>query len=369
MQEPGAVEEISKFDYIDALRGFAIIGVIMVHIGQWIPPDSFLIGAIAQAGKFGVQLFFVVSAFTLMMSLESRRNISKKWMLEFFVRRFFRIAPAFYLAILFYIYVWGTGPSYWAPSGIDTWQVLLTIAFLHGWHVESINAVVPGGWSIAAEVMFYITLPWLYLMLRTIHRTAFALLVSIVLAALLRIVLKRALHECYLEPNSYLLSAFLEFFFLTQLPVFLIGILTFQLAVKCPGTQSSPAMTMGYSLLVCASALTAQTTGNLLPQSLLFSVGFCLLVLSLNQNPIRLMVNPMSTFLGKISFSLYLVHFFVIGLFREAEGLEEMRGNLGFLMSFLIVLAASSAFAFVLYRFVEVPGIALGKRAIDYIRG
>ena len=289
-------------------------------------------------------------------------------MLEFFVRRFFRIAPAFYLAILFYTCVWGTGPSYWAPSGIDIWQVLLTIAFLHGWHVESINAVVPGGWSIAAEVMFYITLPWLYLMLRNVHRTAFALLVSIILAALFRIVLKRALHECYPEPYSYLLSGFLEFFFLTQLPVFLIGILTFQLAVKSRG-NISPAITMGYSLLVCASAFAAQTTGNLLPQSLLFSVGFSLLVLSLNQNPIRVMVNPMTIFLGKISFSLYLVHFFVIGLFRDAEGLEEMHGNLGFLLGFLIVFAVSSAFASMLYRFVEVPGIALGKKVIYYIRG
>lgn len=38
MQEPGAEYEIRKYGYIDALRGFAIIGVIMVHVGQWIPP-------------------------------------------------------------------------------------------------------------------------------------------------------------------------------------------------------------------------------------------------------------------------------------------------------------------------------------------
>ena len=84
-------------------------------------------------------------------------------MLEFFVRRFFRIAPAFYLAILFYICL-GNRTVLLGAKWHRHWQVLLTIAFLHGWYVESINAVVPGGWSIAVEVMFHHTAV-LYLML------------------------------------------------------------------------------------------------------------------------------------------------------------------------------------------------------------
>jgi peptidoglycan/LPS O-acetylase OafA/YrhL len=362
------VDETKKFNYIDALRGFAIIGVVMVHVGQLIAPSSYVIGAIVQAGRFGVQLFFVVSAFTLMMSLGSRRSVADKWVLEFFVRRFFRIAPAFYLGICFYTFIGESSPSYWAPNGVDTWQVVLTVAFLHGWHIESINAVVPGGWSIAAEAMFYLVLPWLYVVLKNARHTATLLLVSIVASAVTRIILKRVMQEFYPESQAYMIDGFLEYFFVSQIPVFLVGILTFQLVQGLRDYPKSSIVIMGYSLLILASAITAQTTGNMLPQGVLFSIGFSLLVLSLNERPIGLVVNPVTIFLGKISFSLYLVHFYVLDLVRVSGEFKALSGDIGFASGFLIVLAASAVVAFVVYRLVEVPGIALGKVVIGKIR-
>ena len=80
------------------------------------------------------------------------------------------------------------------------------------------------------------------------------------------------------------------------------------------------------------------------------------------------MVNPMSTFLGKISFSLYPVHFFVIGLFREAEVLRRCAEmELAYELSDRTCGVIRVRVCALSIR--QVPGIALGKRAIDYIRG
>ncbi|MFY0030172.1 hypothetical protein ABTP79_18860, partial [Acinetobacter baumannii] len=55
----------------------------------------------------------------------------------------------------------GTGPGPNAPFGIGLHQVLLTATFLHGFWPDSVNSVVPGDWSIAAEMTFYLVFPLL----------------------------------------------------------------------------------------------------------------------------------------------------------------------------------------------------------------
>ena len=64
---------ILKLKYIDALRAFAILGVLMVHCNQYganIYPA--LIENVFNKGALGVQLFYIASAFTLFLSLSQR---------------------------------------------------------------------------------------------------------------------------------------------------------------------------------------------------------------------------------------------------------------------------------------------------------
>src|ERR1700752_554732 len=84
------------FDYIDALRGYAILMVIVVHTSQLFPdiPDS--LAKILGQGARGVQLFFVTSALTLSMSWVARNESAA----DFFTRRIFRIVPMFWIAIV-----------------------------------------------------------------------------------------------------------------------------------------------------------------------------------------------------------------------------------------------------------------------------
>ena len=147
---------------LDTLRGVAILGVLAVHTNQAVSSGVHQMDALLGWGRFGVQLFFLVSAFTMCYMWHERAGESER-VRKFYIRRVLRIAPMFWLAIPTYLLLYGTGTSYWSPQGISALDIALTATFLHGWWPSSINAIVPGGWSIAVEMMFYLLFPFVIL--------------------------------------------------------------------------------------------------------------------------------------------------------------------------------------------------------------
>src|SRR4051812_26086677 len=89
--------QTNKLSYIDALRGIAVLFVISVHHGM-VFRQLPLVQSISGFGQMGVQLFFVASAYTLCLSASRRAEPTK----NFYLRRFFRIAPLYYFAIVLY---------------------------------------------------------------------------------------------------------------------------------------------------------------------------------------------------------------------------------------------------------------------------
>jgi peptidoglycan/LPS O-acetylase OafA/YrhL len=96
--------EIKKLDYIDAVRGVAVLLVILVHTLTFLDRGGlnsiFRIGV--EQGRMGVQLFYMASAFTLFYSLAYRSKEESFSSVKFFIRRFFRIAPMFLLYFTHY---------------------------------------------------------------------------------------------------------------------------------------------------------------------------------------------------------------------------------------------------------------------------
>lgn len=75
----------------------------------------------------------------------------------------------------------------------------------------------------------------------------------------------------------------------------------------------------------------------------------------------RVFSSPICQFLGRISYSLYLVHWTVIGLFAPRLVDGSAVGNALLLVA---VVAASIAISVPFHRFVELPAIALGRRVV-----
>ena len=355
--------DIRKYDYIDALRGFAILGVVLVHSSQWVAPTQSILSIIASEGARGVQLFFIASALTLFLSMAARKKREEKPTLSFFIRRFFRIAPAFYCAIIIYTAYDGMSVRYWAPNGLEWWYIPLTAFFMHGWHPETITSVVPGGWSIAVEMTFYIFVPYLFLKLNSIKSTLIALLLSLVFSRIISIAAIYFLSPYYPESQQYLVRSFTFLWFFSQLPVFILGILLYHIIIKYPHSDKRTALfLLATSLFLFAAFLTVHTYGDLLPKHFLYGLAFLIFSLSLHYFPHKFFVNGFTVLIGRLSFSIYLVHFMVLNIMKVIfyDGFT-FEGNIGFILAFVLVLVMSICISYVTHKAIEIPGINLGK--------
>src|ERR1700744_3241432 len=86
-----------KFAYIDCLRGYAVLMVMVNHVTYAMPKVPWRVHQLGAFGWHGVQLFFLASAITLLMSSSYERDRTGQVSAsDFFVRRFLRIAPMYY---------------------------------------------------------------------------------------------------------------------------------------------------------------------------------------------------------------------------------------------------------------------------------
>ncbi len=361
---------IRKYDYIDALRGFAILGVIIVHTSHWVNPASDILSKVAVEGARGVQLFFLASALTLFFSMGARQKQEEKPLINFFIRRFFRIAPLFYLAIVFYSIWSGMGPHYWSPNGVEWWYIPLTALFLHGWHPETINSIVPGGWSIAVEMTFYLMMPYLFLKLTNIKVTLIAIFLSLILSRILSVAVFQFFSSDYSGDQQYVLNGFSLYWFFSQLPVFLLGILLYHIIKKYPDIDDRYAsLILLVSLLLLflfLSFLKSDVFYGLLPKHFLYGVAFLVFALALHYLSPVIMVNKVTMLIGRLSFSIYLVHFAVLFAMQKLfPGGFILNGDSGFVMASILILIVSICLSYVTHYMIEVPGINFGKRLIN----
>lgn len=383
----GIVAEPAHYGYIDALRGVAILGVFVVHSSQHISdlPDGLL--RVCSAGQFGVQLFFVLSALTLLLSLHGRHQEKQNRVRNFYVRRLFRIVPMFWFGILLYNYT-GLHPNHWSPGGIQVWQVLITFGLVHGWYPTSLNSVVPGGWSIAVETTFYGVFPLLAVWLRDKKRVLAALFFLVLLVNPVNRFLFDLMTPFWQGQRAPVLNGFFNWWFPSQLPVFLVGFLLYYRVKSLSHTSEQPGSrrraawlcVLGAGLLIALLVhgsplqtliLSKTRTSSLL--SLAYAAAFFLLVYGLALVPFRLFVNRFFRYLGLVSFSGYIDHFLVLD--KEGKWIDAGLRHCHLVLSpcshyallCSLALPSTIALATVTYRLIETPGISLGKKLIGYL--
>lgn len=364
------MQDIKKFEYIDTLRGLAVLAVLGVHCSQHgSHPCPGWFGPVVIAGQFGIQLFYVVSALTLCLSMNARMPLEKKPVLNFFIRRFFRIAPLFYLAMVYYLWQNGLGPRYWlgnAPA-ITRANILSTATFTNSLNPYWINSVVDGGWTVAVEMSFYLFLPYLYYKLNNLRKALWFTLVSLAASwALVWFMSKNPLIS-----DHRLWKEYLYFFFPEQLPVFILGIVLFHWIKNSQATaerqERECPVSFSNVLRACSALLLVESvTGCFIPQHFKYAVAFVLLAYSLYLKSPKWLVNRLTVFLGKISFSLYLTHFGVLH-FMDHRHLTDFTGNglADYFIRYFLLVGIAVIVSVITYRLVELPGQNIGKKIIN----
>jgi peptidoglycan/LPS O-acetylase OafA/YrhL len=350
----------SRLAYIDGLRGYAILMVMAVHASLRVSHPESPLAQIATQGARGVQLFFIVSALTLMMSWARRQDGSS----PFYLRRLFRIAPMFWLATAAFLLLFGTGPRFDAPFGVGWRQVVTSLTFTHGFRPDTIDAIVPGGWSIAVEMMFYAMFPWLATRVTTLRRALMFAIGAFAFAIALRSVSTELLALLFPEDPAALRGVFGFVWFPAQLPAFAVGILVFHTlrsGVYVPARLAVPGFLAALVLVGVLPLFGAGVQTNF--QISVVALGVA--VLCASQSTSTLVAHPALRWVGKVSFSAYLWHFFLLYLPLDPPLVE---GWLGMLVGYGALVVATIALSSLTYAFIEVPMIAMGESFIRRLR-
>ncbi len=342
-----------RYAYIDALRGYAILLVIAVHSSQYFNDLPYAVRTLADQGARGVQLFFVASAMTLCMSWQARNDGP----LPFYIRRFFRIAPMFYLSIPLFLWARGFEPSIYAPDGIGWRHIAMAATFTHGFMPDTITSVVPGSWSIADEMMFYAILPLLMLGLDRVRFLTAALAVMVAIWVCFAIQRNAYAYAMHIADPAWRAAwgTFLYLWFVQQLPCFLFGMLAFKWiaegrAVRCPAAIVLISV-VAMVLVAFFPTLPFIGRGGLSTQ---YGFIFAIFALGLGHWQPWFLVNPVIGWIGKVSFSAYLVHLWIISAFAVPHA--------NYAEAFASLTVITVAISSITYLLIEKPFNRVGGR-------
>jgi peptidoglycan/LPS O-acetylase OafA/YrhL len=326
---------------LDALRGIAITMVIVYHVQLHFGAPG-LLGQLARLGYNGVQLFFIVSGITMCHMWSARKSETQETA-KFLIRRLCRIAPPFWFAIVFYMAWRQTGWSFLAPAGAS--DILLTALLVHGFSEHAINLVVPGGWSIAVEVGFYVLFPLMVMQLRSVRQRLWAALAIYLACSLVAYVLLRRFAVDELAVYYSLL---------TQLPIFVLAMALFGMLFEA--RRVPVRLSLVVAALWMAVAVVGKTQGWPTRPGLWAEVAGMLLFTAV---VLKRFEWSILGFLGRISYSAYLFHFAVIDTLSTV--LPHTTGYVDFGVGLVAVGLGTIAVAWVSSRTLEAWSVQLGR--------
>lgn len=372
-------EEKPRYPYLDALRGIAILLVIMYHTTLFMVhgAGNFLF-RISGEGTRGVQLFYIVSALTLFLSLNSSFFSGKTAeKIKFFSRRFFRIAPLFYFVIgAFFVLVIVLFPAWQESIRLDfNWvSVISSMTFTNNFIPEYMNVIVPGQWSIAIEMFFYLMVPSFFLRIKNLSTAKKYFLWTLAIASIIELLL-----PLFFTSVGENVKIILFYSIPIQLPSFMLGFVAFFLLFKKNEDGSSPSLLKEFSFLFISTSvceilflIIRFLLGNPLDISLITprvymeSVLLLGLVLLLSKGYLFFLQNKVLQYIGKVSYSVYLIHFISFAIITKNSFYPKIAGYFTngyeeYIFLFIITSTLSVGIASLTFWLIESPGQKFGS--------
>ncbi|MDB5146281.1 MAG: hypothetical protein JWQ57_301, partial [Mucilaginibacter sp.] len=296
---------------IDGFRFIALIGVVLYHLTNpyvvHYPHADFVV-QIFSFGYLGVNFFFMISGFVINYTLENTRNI-----FSFFKNRFIRLFPAMLLcSLLTFLTAPLLDKARHFPGAHEAINFFPGLTFTHpalwtqalGRPIQWINGSY---WTLWVEVQFYILAAIIYFA----NKRNF--LRNFVLAAILVSIFKEVpnyLGHSY--PGAFFSNwrRISEIFNLTfNMGWFCFGVFFFQLF---KGTSFGPRNLSTYGFVVILICHVMNILGYYNNSTVLLlgipvmSILFLLMIYK--KAPLTVLENGLITHIGKISYSISLIH-------------------------------------------------------------
>lgn len=135
---------MSRIAFLDALRGFAAVAVMLHHYGERVGWHNI--------GNMGVPIFFTLSGFVIAMSVGSRPDRSLSFLGRFALKRSIRLDPPYWLSIVGVLII-GYAVNRESASISQVAAHLLYMQQLLSYeHIQVIY------WTLCYEIQFYLAL-------------------------------------------------------------------------------------------------------------------------------------------------------------------------------------------------------------------
>lgn len=323
---------------IQGLRAFAVVVVVLDHLLHW-----------PSGGFIGVDIFFVISGFVITESLlrEQERTGSISFS-GFYKRRIKRIMPASTLVLL--VTVAASFLVFNQSRFVSaTWDAVWALFFSGNWHfaaagTDYFQAAGPVSplqhyWSLAVEEQFYFVWPWVMLLIFTLMsrrastRTASRLAVGAAITAICAASFLWAVNETMTSPTVAYFSTVSRAW---ELGIgALIGVISPVLARMPKATRPLIAW-IGVAGMVTSLFVVSGDSLFPAPMAALPVLSAAIFIVAgtgtSDQRYLRPFTNPVSGYLGDISYSLYLWHFpaiIIVGAFMQESLAFYLTAGLG----------------------------------------
>ncbi len=322
---------------IELLRGIAALGVVCFHYANstlpTIKPNP--MGTLFEWAKLGIPMFFIISGFVIPLSMhQSRYKLANAG--RFFLKRMIRMMPPAWAAIVLIIIVYYVG---FAMNGRPiegmTWpgtsvgSVLANLFF--SFKLFHVKKYIDAYWTLEIEFQFYILITVLYpLVIHWAKKPVYLSLLFLLISCTFFFHNDRIM---FFRDNSF----------------FILGMLLF--------LHKTDQISRNYFLYASFAATVACFT----QQGVYGAAGAVMAILAMNYVKLS---NPVTTFLGKISFSLYITHHFA-GISSEFV-LRNLTGtdlnDFTKVIMLFVYLTIAIVFAWVFYKLIEAPSMHLSKK-------
>lgn len=353
-------EKISYLRTITSLRGISVLGVLLYHSKYQLFASGFL----------GVDVFFVISGFLIGNILFSEIENNHFKFTTFYLKRLRRLLPALIFTILFSIllsYLFLLPEDY----KLFNYSIPYTLFFVGNYFFWKTNDyfspdtdIMPLShlWSLSIEEQFYIIFPFLMFLLFRFNFSRsnlksiifFGIFISFIytIFGFYNLPIECPATNCIEITNFYWLH--------TRAWELLIGVFLNFFTLRKP-RFNRVFLLIGFFLIVFSFMITQNKYSHPGIGTLPSILGTVLIILSSEKNDINfLSKSSILYFLGKISYSLYLIHF-PIFVIRNYFGLNfKIFKNLDVLPILFIFL--SILISFLMWKNIEAP-----LRDINYI--
>lgn len=349
---PSLFDVERRFYFVDYLRALAIVGVIIFHFSlpfhSYLPHDTHCLTnqlfSIAQLGRLGVQLFFVISGFVIAHSLRTKQ-LTFKTALRFLLRRIVRLDPPYWCTIACCLLVSCLGSVLHKGRSIE--QTSIPAIAAHLVYLEFIlkfNPLLESFWTLCYELQFYLMFSLMMVAaarlcpFTPIGKTAYGI---IVLPVFFSSIFSSDCHPQW---------AFATFY------IFLSGAIAYWAVSK---------MLPLWYLTPVVAALVARIGQMADPQTIVALFSSVLLALMASRTAHPSNSRPCwkrLAQLGRMSYSLYLLHPLVYAVLNYH--LRPLFGKTVWALWSIVCLTtvATAAASFILYEYIEKPAMTYSKR-------